>query len=101
MKKKEIFTALIICAVVVALASAFASSYPDGLEWVAGQLGFESLAREIGFISTPLADYELAGVNSSFFAGLLAGLLGVGAVFGSSYLIGWWLKGGRAHKTVE
>lgn len=102
MKKKETVITLFVCAVVVVLASAYASSYPDGLEWVAEQLGFASLIRETNLFSTPLADYELRGVSSSFFSTLLAGLLGIGAVFGSTCLINWWLKkGGRTYETMK
>lgn len=55
-------TVLAIVAVVVVLAtgvvlSQFASSEPDGLEYVAGQQGFDDTAQNHTLEEAPLADY--------------------------------------------
>jgi hypothetical protein len=49
---------------------------PDGLESVAGALGFADLAVE-GEAWSPFADYETRFFESVWFARLSAGLLGV------------------------
>jgi uncharacterized protein YneF (UPF0154 family) len=55
-------TVLAIVAVVVVLGtgivlSQFASSQPDGLEYVAGQQGFDDTAQSHTLDDAPLADY--------------------------------------------
>lgn len=70
-----------ITIAVVALAAAFASSYPDGLEFVADKLGFISSATDEPVVSSPLPDYTLPWVKSPFWSTAIAGLVGVAAVF--------------------
>ncbi|MFA7232743.1 MAG: PDGLE domain-containing protein [Terrimicrobiaceae bacterium] len=69
-----------VAAVLIALLlSPFASPFPDGLEWVAGKLGF---LHESGpaFVA-PLAEYSLPGSLPAFLSAGLAGLAGVLVVF--------------------
>ncbi len=65
-------------AVLAAVLSPLASAWPDGLEWVAGQLAFSSFA---GF-SLPVlfADYQASWVGNEALGTLLAGLTGMVAV---------------------
>jgi cobalt/nickel transport system permease protein len=64
-----------IGAVAVALLlSPFASSYPDGLEWVAAK--YEFAHSQAPAFTGFLAGYELPHVRSAFWSKGLAGLLG-------------------------
>lgn len=82
----------IIAALVIAMfVSVFASSFPDGLEKVAENLGFinkaEQVVPESAFL---IPDYVFGGVENEFWQTSLAGLSGVLiilAVFGAVYLI--------------
>lgn len=82
----------IVAALIVAVfISVFASSFPDGLEKVAGNLGFADKAKavipEAVFI---IPDYVFGSVNNELWQTSLAGLIGVLAVlgvFGIVYLI--------------
>lgn len=72
---------------VAVLAAPFASTAPDGLERVGHERGFLGLANDSLVASSPVADYELAGVSNSLLAVALAGALGVAlvmAMLGSS-----------------
>ncbi len=67
-------------AVVIALVlSPFASGSPDGLEWVATQLGF--LHESAPTFVSPLAGYAVPGSLPDFASTGLAGLIGVAVVF--------------------
>lgn len=86
---------LLVALALAALAAPFASSLPDGLEWVAAQLGFEH--RAAATASAPLADYAVPGLASPLLATALAGVAGTVLMLGVSYLLGRLLvPGGRA-----
>lgn len=82
----------VVAALVIAMfVSVFASSFPDGLEKVAENLGFidkaEVAAPESIFL---IPDYAVNGVESELWQTSLAGLSGVLiiiAIFGIVYLI--------------
>lgn len=73
-------TFLLVAVLVVLLVagglSLFASSSPDGLEWVAQETGFDAAARESAVSDGPLADYYVAG-DASGWSRTAAGVLGV------------------------
>lgn len=82
----------IVAAVIIAMfISVFASSFPDGLEKVAENLGFIDRAEEVVAESAFLIpDYAVGGVGSELWQTSLAGLSGVLiilAIFGIVYLI--------------
>jgi hypothetical protein len=59
------------------VVSFYASSAPDGLEWVAAQTGFEQAAGEhLALAYSPLADYQIAGLHDPRLSGGLAGVIG-------------------------
>jgi len=69
-----------LAAVLIALIlSPFASGFPDGLEWVAGRLGF--LHESAPAFVAPFADYSLASSLPEGLSTGLAGLAGVLVVF--------------------
>lgn len=73
----------------------FASSLPDGLEKLAERTGIAGRARNL--LQTPLSDYELHFLGPQWLGKVLAGLLGLLAVYGVCLLIARWAgKRGRA-----
>jgi cobalt/nickel transport system permease protein len=70
-------------AVTALVLSPFASSAPDGLEWVAGTLGF--LHESAPNFVAPFADYTVPAINSVALSTSLAGIAGVAILFAASY----------------
>lgn len=80
---------LALGAAAVSLAVAgvmIASSNPDGLERLAQRLGIASHARTL--LHTPLAEYELANLDSPWLRKAAAGLSGLGLVYAACLLFG-------------
>lgn len=69
------------------LVSGFASGNPDGLEKVAADQGFSETARDHDLADSPLADYQVKGVDDERLSGGLAGLAGVSLTFGLALLV--------------
>ena len=86
MKSKWWLLSLVICLAVASLAP-LASSSPDGLERVAEDKGFISLAQEAPF--QVIADYAFPGVQNEALATILAGLIGTIILFGIAYALAW------------
>lgn len=68
---------LLVSALLAGVGSFYASGRPDGLEHVAGTLGFGTTAQDSATAGSPLADYTVADVGDPRLAGGLAGLVGV------------------------
>jgi cobalt/nickel transport protein len=73
-----LLTALLLAGVV----SYYASASPDGLNRVAGDLGFAATEQASRAGGGPLAGYEVAGLDSARLSGGLAGVLGCLVVLG-------------------
>ena len=69
--------ALAVTLLLAGVVSGFASASPDGLEAVAGWHGFADTAAPSPLSDSPVADYQVAGVESARVSGGLAGVLGV------------------------
>lgn len=67
---------LVVSALLAGVLSFYASGHPDGLEHVAGALGFDTTARDSPTAGSPLADYAVAEVDDPMLSGGLAGLVG-------------------------
>ena len=84
-------TLIIIAVVIATFISPLASSFPDGLEKVAENLGFIDNATSVvseGFFLIP--DYSFSYIGSETWQGPLAGLFGVLIIlilFGIVYLV--------------
>ncbi|PID52850.1 MAG: cobalt ABC transporter permease, partial [Micrococcales bacterium] len=65
--------------------SMFASAHPDGLEFVAEQVGFAGAGTDSATAGSPLADYGLAGWTSALATGA-AGIIGLALVATLAYL---------------
>ena len=78
----------LLCAGVL---SFYAAAAPDGLEWVAEQLGFAHAAGQpVGW--SPLPGYQLAGVADARWSGGLAGVAGTLLVLAISMGLMWVLR---------
>jgi hypothetical protein len=69
--------ALVVSLLVAGVASYYASSHPDGLEYVAEHTGFLHAAEDSATANSPLADYQTSGVDDARLSGGLAGVIGV------------------------
>lgn len=76
----------LLLSISVALFSFLASSWPDGLEKVAGDKGFIEKG-EVVLFNAPIPDYCVPGLKSENFATVLAGIIGVLAVSVLTYLV--------------
>ena len=84
-----VFSALTLALVVLGIL--VASSLPDGLQAVAESLGFAGRSEEGGFDS-PFADYETRFIGNSWLSQMVAGLVGIGAMWGFTLLLGRSLR---------
>jgi cobalt/nickel transport protein len=66
-----------VALVIAAVISFYASSQPDGLEFVAGTTGFLDTAKDSVTADSPLADYGVAGLQNARLSGGVAGVIGV------------------------
>jgi cobalt/nickel transport system permease protein/cobalt/nickel transport protein len=69
--------ALVVSLLVAGVASYYASSHPDGLEYVAEQTGFLDSAEDSATADSPLADYQTSGIDDARLSGGVAGVVGV------------------------
>ncbi|HQE92132.1 MAG TPA: energy-coupling factor ABC transporter permease [Anaerolineae bacterium] len=93
---KTVWMGGLVIAVVLAILSPWASAHPDGLEWVAEQRGFLTLAREPLYAIIP--DYVLPGVSNEALATILAGVIGALIVFGAAVGVAY-LRHNRAQRS--
>jgi cobalt/nickel transport system permease protein len=70
----------------LAVLSPLASAHPDGLEWVAENLGFAHQAE--GALYQFIPDYLLPGISNEALATIAAGIIGALIVFGVTIAVG-------------
>ena len=85
MKNPLVVTGLVVSLVLAGGVSYYASSQPDGLEKVAGDIGFLDSAKESAVEEGPLAGYGVAGVDNERISGGLAGVIGVASTAAVSF----------------
>jgi cobalt/nickel transport system permease protein len=83
--------ALLLTAGLALFLAPFASPWPDGLERVAAQLGFEGNAVSAALFKVPFADYTIPGMKSMVKATLIAGGLGTIITFSLSWVLAHFL----------
>ncbi len=83
---------LVVVLLLAGVISLFASPSPDGLEYVAAEVGFSGSAAEHVAADGPLADYQVAGVTDDRLSGGLAGVLGTGVVLVLASGLAWVLR---------
>jgi cobalt/nickel transport system permease protein len=82
---------LMISLVLAIFIAPFASSSPDGLEFVAENFGFISNASSV-FSQSPLPDYSMPGIESGFASSLLVGTIGTMTAFIFAWFFARWLS---------
>jgi ABC-type proline/glycine betaine transport system permease subunit len=75
--KKIVLMGLLISVFVASILSFYASANPDGLEFVAEQVGFLNTAKDSVAASSPLSDYALTGLENERFSVAISGVVGV------------------------
>ncbi|MCX6901830.1 MAG: energy-coupling factor ABC transporter permease [Verrucomicrobia bacterium] len=80
---------LVVALGLALFVTPFASSWPDGLEKVAGKLGFEEHAKTL--MKSLIPDYRMPGVSSEGLATAIAGLVGTVIMFVMAWIISWLL----------
>lgn len=71
-----VIVGVVVSLLVAGVASYFASANPDGLEYVAEQIGLADNAKESATADSPLSDYQVKGVENDALSGGLAGIIG-------------------------
>ncbi len=74
---EHIVLGLLVALGLVLFVAPFASPWPDGLERVAAELGFQVRAAAAPVVAAPLAEYQAPGLLPGGWGTALAGLLGV------------------------
>lgn len=77
--KKFYIGGALISLLLAGVVSFYASSHPDGLEKVAGEIGFIETAKDPATAGSALADYGIAGVENERASVGIAGVIGVAA----------------------
>lgn len=77
--RRLVLVGLAVSLLLAGVVSFYASSHPDGLEFVSHGLGFLDSARDSATAASPLADYGVEGVDDARLSGGLAGVIGVAA----------------------
>ncbi len=86
MSSRRFFAALLVVGLLVAGgASYYASSHPDGLEFVAGETGFLETGKDSATADGPLAGYSTKGIDDPRISGGVAGVVGCLLVLGISF----------------
>lgn len=88
--KKNGWIIILFVALLLAIASPLASSFPDGLERVAEDHGFIEQAAEPSYQIIP--DYVFPGVPDEALATIVAGLVGTLILFALGYGLAGWLR---------
>ena len=83
---------LLVTVFVAVVLSQFASSEPDGLEYVAEDQGFADTAEDHDLADAPLADYgENLDSDGAISTGV-AGFVGVIAALGIGFVLFWLIR---------
>ncbi|HWM15023.1 MAG TPA: PDGLE domain-containing protein [Microbacterium sp.] len=80
--------ALAIALVIACVVSIWASSSPDGLEFVAESTGFLGAAQDSATAGSPLADYGVVLIDNPWLSVALAGAIGCAVTFALAWLVG-------------
>ena len=77
---------LAVAIALVVFVAPIAGSNPDGLERVAEDTGFGTVAGENAY-SGPLADYGVAGLDNETLGTIIAGIVGTGLTFAAGMIL--------------
>lgn len=87
-----LFSGLLVALLLGGVVSFYASSHPDGLEYVAERTGFLDSADDHAAADGPMADYAVKGVDNDRLAGGLAGVIGIGVTLLIAGGIAWAVR---------
>jgi hypothetical protein len=79
--RRLVITGVVLSLFLAGVVSFYASSHPDGLEYVAGKVGFADSATVHDASDSPFAGYSTRGVDDARLSGGVAGVIGATAVF--------------------
>lgn len=72
-----VLAGLLVALILAGFVSHYASSHPDGLEFVATEKGFINTADDHrSSAESPMADYATKGVDNEWLSGAIAGITG-------------------------
>jgi len=94
-QKRVVLWGFVLALIIAVFLSPWASSWPDGLERVAENLGFIKKTEQAGVTlweRSPLPDYAIPGLANKGWSTALAGLLGTVVIFGLGWGIARLLK---------
>ena len=90
---RRFFTVVLLSALLIAgVASFYASSHPDGLNFVAEKTGFSDREKQSPSSEGPLAGYETKGIDNQRLSGGVAGVAGCLLVLGIGGGLFWVLR---------
>ncbi|OKH43651.1 cobalt transporter [Calothrix sp. HK-06] len=82
---------------IAGVLSLFASAFPDGLDWVSEQTGFDKLGENVRVVvPTPFADYQVKGLDK--IGTSIAGIVGSIVCFGLAFGLASIMKGAPAQR---
>lgn len=99
-----VLAGLVVALLLAGVVSFYASSHPDGLEYVAEQTGFLDAAEDSPVAGGPLADYQVTGIENQRLAGGVAGVTGVLITLVVAGALGYALRrrtSDAAHSSTE
>ncbi|WP_168929394.1 PDGLE domain-containing protein [Nocardioides sp. GY 10113] len=80
--RRFLVVGLLVTLLIAGVGSFYASSHPDGLEFVAERTGFLDSGSDSAAAGSPFADYSTTGVENERLGGGIAGVVGVLLVLG-------------------
>jgi len=98
--RRLLLAGLLLALVLAGVVSYYASNHPDGLNYVAGRIGFLSTAKPDHTDGSPFAGYATRGVGNARLSGGLAGVVGVVVVGLAGGGLAWLLRR-RGHASSE
>ncbi|MGN0062738.1 MAG: PDGLE domain-containing protein [Nocardioides sp.] len=100
-RRTFLLVGLLAAFLIAGVGSYYASSHPDGLEYVAEQVGFGHTAEDSATVDSPLADYQTSGVENSRLSGGLAGVIGCAVVLLAAGGLFWGVRRRGDHASDE
>lgn len=94
--KKFYLGGIVVSLILAGVVSFYASSHPDGLEKVAGDIGFIETAKDPATSGSALADYGVEGIENERASVGVAGVIGVVAT--GAIATGFFLYLGKRKK---
>lgn len=92
---------VVVALLLAGVVSFYASSHPDGLEYVAERTGFLDTAEDSPAGRGPMADYRARGVEDDRLAGGVAGVTGALVVLLLAGGLAWGLRRRGSRATDE